>query len=388
MNQLLAYIDRRQQEMLQFLEQIVNIDSGTFDKAGVDRVGGILARRLETLGFSVERVPQIQYGDHLLARKEGTEDPRIVLIGHMDTVFPAGTAAARPFRIANGLAYGPGVLDMKGGLTCLVYALEALQATAHPSFTAMKMSVVLNSDEEMGSPTSTPLIEQEARQAQTACIFEPARPGGEYVIARKGVARYSLTVRGRAAHAGTQPEHGRSAILEMAHKIVALHRLADPSTGTTVSVGVVRGGERYNVIPEQAFAEVDLRARNMAELQRVDKLMREIVANRVVADTSAELSGGVVFPPMVQTAGSKRLFEALRAAGRQLGLDLRGTTTGGGSDGNTTSQFTPTLDGMGPRGSEAHSEREYMEVATLAERTKVLALFLASWPETIAKLDG
>lgn len=383
MSDLATYIDGREREMLALLERIVNMDSGTMDKAQVDRLGSLLAQRLEVLGFSVERVPQGEYGDHLVGRKAGKGE-RILFLGHMDTVFPAGTAAARPFRIDGGRAYGPGVLDMKGGIVCLLYALEALKATDAPAYREIDMAVVFNSDEEVLSPTSRPIIEAEAQRARTVCVFEPARPGGEYVVARKGVGKYRLIVRGRAAHAGSQPERGRSAIGEMAHKIVALHALTDLQRGVTVNVGVVRGGERSNVVAEEAYAEIDLRVPDLEEARRVDALIREIAAASTVPDTSAELAGGLSFPPMVQTPPARQLFDVLRAAGGRLGLDVRGVSTGGGSDGNHASQFAPTLDGMGPQGSEAHSDREFMEVPTLAERAKVAALFLSSWPKAIA----
>jgi len=381
LNDLVTYIDGKQQEMLSFLERIVNMDSGTLDKAAVDRLGAILTDRLTALGFTVERVPQTQYGDHLVGHKPGIGDRRILFIGHMDTVFSPGEAARRPFRIEGDRAYGPGVLDMKGGLVSLLYALEALKATGQPAFDAIPMSVVFNSDEEVLSPTSRLLIQQEARRAQLACVFEPARPGGEYVIRRKGVGKYYLTVRGRAAHAGAQPELGRSAIEEMARKVLEIHALTDYKTGTTLNVGLIRGGERSNVVAAEAYAEIDVRVPNTNEAKRVEDRLREIVATNTVPDTTAELAGGIDFPPMEQTPEARAQFEALQAVGRTLGLDLKGIATGGGSDGNHASQFTPTLDGMGPRGSEAHSDREFMVVPTLAERTKVTALFLASWPE-------
>ncbi|MHB1162898.1 MAG: M20 family metallopeptidase, partial [Chloroflexota bacterium] len=343
MSQLSAYLEGKEGEMLAFLEQIVDMDSGSLDKTGVDRVGSLLAGRLESLGFAVERVPQPEYGDHLVAHKGGSGQGRILFLGHMDTVFPAGTAASRPFRTEEGRAYGPGVLDMKAGLAVLIYALEALRATEPSTYEAIDMAAVFNSDEELLSPTSRPIIEAEARQAGAVCVFEPARPGGEYVIARKGVGKYRLTVHGRAAHAGSQPEKGRSAIGEMAHKIVALHALTDLAIGTTVNVGVIHGGERSNVVAETAYAEIDLRVPDEAEARRADARIREIAASSTVPDTTAELIGGISFPPMVPTPRSQRLFEALRSVGRQLGLDLRGIGTGGGSDGNYASQFAPTL---------------------------------------------
>jgi len=388
MKELIAYLDSRQGDMLALLERVVNIDSGTLDKAGVDRVGALLAERLAGLGFTLEVIRQQEYGDHLLGRKAGTGKWRILFVGHMDTVFAAGTAAQRPFRIEAGRAYGPGVLDMKGGIVCLLFALEALKATKHPAYDAAAMSVVFNSDEEYLSPTSRPVIEEEARRSQTVCVFEPARPGGEYVISRKGTGKYQLTVTGRAAHAGAQPERGRSAVGEMAHKIVALHALTDFSTGTTVNVGVVRGGERSNVVAEKAYAEIDIRVPNLEEYARLDQRIKAIGSSGTVPDTTAVLNGGLVFPPMIQTPGAKVLFEALRGAGQVVGVEVKGIHTGGGSDANYASQFAPTLDGMGPQGSETHSDREFIEVPTLPERSKMTALFLAGWPETVAKLDG
>ena len=388
MQELIAYLDGRQSDMLALLERMVNIDSGTVDTAGVDRVGALLAERLAGLGFQVEAVRQREYGDHVVGRKAGSGTGRILFVGHMDTVFPAGTAAQRPFRIEAGRAYGPGVLDMKGGIVCLLFALEALKATRHPSYDTAAMSVVFNSDEEYLSPTSRPVIEAEARRSQTVCVFEPARPGGEYVISRKGTGKYYLTVTGRAAHAGAQPERGRSAVGEMAHKIVALHALTDFSTGTTVNVGVVRGGERSNVVAEWAYAEIDIRVPTLEAYARLDKRIKAIASESTVPDTTAALSGGLGFPPMVQTSGARALFEALRAAGRSVGVEVKGIPTGAGSDANYTSQFAPTLDGMGPQGSETHSDREFIEVPTLPERSKVTALFLAGWPETVAKLDS
>ena len=382
MKTLLEYIDSKEAEMLEFLEKLVNIDSGSYDKAGVDRVGDILAERLKALDFAVQRSPQKEFGDHVIGNKPGAGIHRMLFIGHMDTVFPAGTAQTRPFRIEGDRAFGPGVMDMKGGITCLIYALEALKNAASETYHQINMDVVFNSDEEILSPTSKPIIKSHAKMAHAVCVFEPARPGGEYVIQRKGVGKYVLTVAGRAAHAGAQPEEGRSAIEELAHKIVALHALTDAATGTNVNVGVIRGGQRPNVIADEAYAEVDIRAANLQSAESIDQRIREIASAQTVADTTCQLSGGIQFPPMLPTEESTRLFETLQKAGRVVGLELTGIATGGGSDGNHAAQYAPTLDGMGPRGGGAHSDREYMETATLAERAKITALFLAEWLNT------
>jgi glutamate carboxypeptidase len=342
---------------------------------------------LSALDILVERSPQETYGDHIVGHKSGVDDRRILFVGHMDTVFPMGTTQKRPFRIEAERAYGPGVCDMKGGIVCLLYALEALREAKPDVYDNITIDVVFNSDEEVLSPTSRPIIERLAKNARTVCVFEPARPGGEYVIRRKGVGKYIMKVTGRAAHAGAQPEEGRSAIGEIAHKIVALHALTDYTAGTTVNVGVVHGGERSNVVAESAYAEIDVRVRDVEAADQLDKQIRAIAKNKTISDTTCELTGGVQFPPMVPTPVSKRLFEAIQAAGRTLGLKLQGIATGGGSDGNHTAQFAPTLDGMGPQGSGAHSDREYMEVTTLTERSKITALFLASWPDIVADID-
>ena len=388
MDALINYIDSKEKEMIEFLEKMVNIDCGTYCKEGLNQVGALLAHQLSILGFSTEQKSQEEYADHIIGHKPGTGDYRILFIGHMDTVFPAGTAQKRPFRIEDGKAYGPGVSDMKGGITCLLFALEALKEIKPDAYDKIIMDVVFNSDEEVLSPSSKPFIENLAKQAHTACVFEPARPGGEYVIQRKGVGKYIMTISGRAAHAGAQPEQGRSAIGEMAHKIVALHALTDYTTGTMVNVGVVRGGERSNVIAESAYAEIDVRVPDNAAAELLHQQFESITANNTIPDTTGEVTGGIMFPPMVQTPQSKRLFESLQDAGHLLGLDLEGIATGGGSDGNHSAQFTPTLDGMGSQGSMAHSDREFMEVASLTERSKVTALFLVSWPEVIAELEG
>lgn len=386
MKTLINHIDQKEDEMLEFLKKIVNIDSGTYNKTGVDQIGNVLGERLEALDFIVKRSPQKEFGDHISGRKPGTGNYRIVFLGHMDTVFPAGTVLQRPFRIEGNRAYGPGVVDMKGGITCLLYALEAMKSTNLDIYNQIAMDVIFNSDEEVMSPTSRPIIESRVQQAHTACVFEPARPGGEYVIRRKGVGKYVMRVIGRAAHAGAQPEDGRSAIEELAHKIIALHALNNADTGTNVNVGVIHGGERPNIIAEEAYAEIDLRVADVAAAESLDKQIRNIAMRSIVSDTSCELTGGAKFPAMLPTAKSERLFEALKNAGRVLGLELHGIATGGGSDGNYAAQFAPTLDGMGPQGGGAHSDREYMEVATLSERTKITALFLISWPQVVAAL--
>jgi glutamate carboxypeptidase len=386
MRELLDRLDGWRDEQLELLARLVNHDSGTDDVLDVNRVGAILAERLERLGFTLRRVAVERFGDHLVGEKPGTGPKRFLFVGHYDTVFASGTAKQRPFRIdGEGRAWGPGVYDMKGGLAALLYALRAHQEARTRAWAETSIAVVFNSDEERLSPTSRPVIEAEARRAHSVGILEPARPGGEYVMARKGAGAFHLEVTGKAAHAGLQPELGASAIWDLAQKVAALHALTDLERGVTVNVGTVRGGERPNVVAPHAAAEIDLRAWSQADADAAIAAMRAICARPHVAGTSARFHGQLHFPPWPPgLPGTERLLEIMRAAGRELGVEVRAIKTGGGSDGNHTSAIAPTLDGLGPRGSRAHSDEEFIEVATLLERTKMIALFLERWAALFA----
>jgi glutamate carboxypeptidase len=379
--ELLDRLDGWRDEQLEFLARLVNHDSGTDDVLDVNRVGAILAERLQSLGFTLRRVATERFGDHLVGDKPGTGPKRFLFVGHYDTVFASGTAKRRPFRIdGQGRAWGPGVYDMKGGLAALLYALRAHREARTRAWAETSVGVVFNSDEERLSPTSRPVIEAEARRAHSVGILEPARPGGEYVMARKGAGTFHLEITGTAAHAGLQPELGASAIWDLAQKVAALHALTDLGTGVTVNVGTVRGGERPNVVAAHAAAEIDLRAWSQADADAAIAAMRAICERAHVPGTRARFEGRIHFPPWPPgLPGTERLLEIMRGAGRALGVEVRAIKTGGGSDGNHTSAIAPTLDGLGPRGSRAHSDEEFIEVATLLERTKMLALFLDRW---------
>jgi glutamate carboxypeptidase len=376
--EILRNLDGREPKMLAFLERLVNIDSGTYGKAGVDKIAGTILPWLRELGFAVERLPQGDFGDHLLARKRGSSEKRLLCIGHMDTVFPEGEAKSRPFRIEGDKAYGPGVLDMKGGIVVLLSSLHAIMEAAPDLYGVLDLTVFLNSEEEIGSPTSTPHIIREAQAADTACIFEPARPNGQVVVKRKGVGRYHLTVHGKAAHAGSQPELGVSAIEQLARTILEFHSLTDLEDGLTVNVGIIRGGSRANIIADEAYAEIDVRVIDQAQIHRVQEEFNRIC--RPQRDgIQVELSGGISFPPMLKTERSLELLGLVREAGRELGVDIDEIPTGGGSDGNHTSHYAPTIDGLGPQGTAAHSPDETLIVPTLVERSKVFVLFIEKW---------
>lgn len=381
MRQLTERLDGWRDEQIELLARLVNHDSGTDDVMDVNRVGAILAERLRGLGFNVRRVANERFGDHLVGEKAGSGPKRFLFVGHYDTVFPSGTAKQRPFRIdAEGRAWGPGVYDMKGGLVALLYALRAHREARTRAWDETSIAVVFNSDEERLSPTSRSVIQEEARRAHSVGILEPARPGGEYVMARKGAGTFELEVTGKASHAGLQPELGASAIWALAQKIAALHALTDLDTGVTVNVGTVRGGERPNVVAPRAVAEVDLRAWSQADADAAIAAMRKICETAHVAGTTTRFEGQIHFPPWPPgLPGTTRLLRIMEAAGGELGVDVRAIKTGGGSDGNHTSALAPTLDGLGPKGSRAHSEEEFIEVGTLLERTKMIAVFLDRW---------
>ncbi len=385
MREYLGRLEKWRDEQIEFLARLVNQDSGTDNREDVNTVGAVLAEVLGGLGFAVTRVPQERFGDHLLAEKPGAGPKRFLFVGHFDTVFRAGTARERPFRIADDRAYGPGVYDMKGGLVALLYALRAHREAATRAWAETSLTVVFNSDEERLSLTSKDLIQAQARRAHSVGILEPARPGGEYVMARKGAGTFYLEVTGKSSHAGLQPEMGASAIWDLAQKIADLCALTDFERGTTVNVGVVRGGERPNVVPDRAYAEIDLRAWTPEEAERAIAAMRAIAEPPRVPGTRARFRGEIHFPPWPPgLPGTARLLEIMEAAGRELGLEVKAIKTGGGSDGNHTSHVAPTIDGLGPQGSRAHSEEEFILVPTLLARTKMIALFLDLWAERFA----
>jgi len=378
--QIMEWLAGREGEMIALLERLVNQDSGTYDREGVNRVADMMASTFQAIGFSVQRLPNDAYGDHLVAtRGDGPGRKRLLCVGHMDTVFPAGTAAARPFRIQGGRATGPGVVDMKGGLTVLRFALAALAATESPTIHEAGITVLMNADEEIGSPSSHALIDETARRHDAAIVLEPARPNGECVIARKGVGHFRMEVFGKQAHAGSQPELGVNAIWELAHKICALQALNDPVRGSTVNVGVVRGGDRSNVVPDYAYADIDLRVWNLAEAERITQAFREIASRSSVPGARGQLAGEVSTPPWPTDDGTRRMHQLLQQAAAHLGLEIPGVETGGGSDGSRTAQHIPTLDGLGPVGSKMHSPEEYLEVPSLTQRAALVALFVEEW---------
>ena len=369
------YIENKKSEMLDFIQMLVNIDSGTSFKAGVDRVGHILSDALEKEGFSIEIINQAEYGNHIVAKKPGKGKGRILLVGHMDTVFPEGTAEERPFTIRENRAYGPGVNDMKSGLTSLLYAIKALCTECSSEMGSI--TVILNGDEEVGSPTSRSIIEEEAKKVDAVFIVEPGQPTGDIVTGRKGVGIFKLQITGRSAHAGNNPADGISAIEELAHKIIELHKLSDLNSGVTVNVGVIGGGSSRNVVADQAFADIDLRIKTKEQGEEMLKRLHEIADKPTLPGVEISLIGGINRPPMMKTQDTESLYTLVKEAGKIIGLDLNEAFPGGASDGNFTAALgIPTIDAMGPVGGFSHSDKEYLEIEKVTERCKLLALSL------------
>jgi len=351
---------------LNLLEAMVNMDSPSDDKSLVDKFVRFVGSQFLSIGGAVEYVPVEKFGDQLVARFDGPSAERLLILGHTDTVFPAGEAEKRPFSIVNGRAMGPGVFDMKGGIVLILSALKALGTLSRP------VTVLLTSDEEMGSGSSRQIIQDEANRARAVLVLEPSLPGGALKTARKGVGHFTIMAAGRAAHAGIDPSRGINAIQEIAHQILALQRMPDPERGTTVTVGVVRGGSRANVVPAEAAVEVDVRITSTEEAARVTEAIRTLQPH--VPGATLHIRGGINRPPMERTTDIARLFEVARRIGEELGLDLQEGSTGGGSDGNFTAAMgIPTLDGLGPIGDGAHALEEFIEVESLPERAALLA---------------
>ena len=349
--------------MLELVRELVEIESPTYSP-GVRGVADRLGRELEALGGAVSVVE----GDHLRAEFAGRGQP-LLLLGHTDTVWPVGTLESMPFRVDGGRAYGPGVHDMK---SCLVVLLEAIRR-ADPERRALR--VFLTADEEMGSPTGRAWLEAAADGVAAALVVEPPTPDGNLKTARKGLGRFRLTITGRPAHAGTHRAEGVSAIEELAHQVLALHALNDQGRGISVNVGVVRGGTSENVVAAEAVAQVDVRIANADDRERVERILHEL--EPVIPGATIEVGGGWTRPPLERSPGAAILFEQAREQGRALGLDLRETSSGGGSDGNIVGALgVPVLDGLGAEGGGAHAPDEHVLLESIPVRAELLAALL------------
>ena len=380
-----AYIASRYDQFLQDLETIVNVDSGSGYAAGLASIARFFQARFSRLGWHARALP-FDGGSapclQVVNRKGPAADERFdfLFLGHMDTVFPEGTAADRPFCIRDGRAWGPGVCDMKGGLVTMLHAAEALEHAGLAD--ALRLCLAFNSDEEIGSRASRAWFEALAAKSRRVLVFEPCRSTGQRVLQRKGVADFEILCHGRAAHAGVEPEKGANAVLELAHQVLAATRFARPEAGTTVSVTTIAGGTAGNVIPDFAQAGFDIRVASLEEARRIETCFQGISASGHADGVRVEVQGEINRWPMVPSEATWRLWEQIARIGEGLGLDMKLISTGGGSDGNFTAAMgIPTIDAMGPRGGRAHSADEYLELDSVVPNTCLICEILQAAAE-------
>jgi glutamate carboxypeptidase len=368
MRRLLAYCEQHLADTLQTLETLVRLESPSTDKAAVDRCGAVLAGMLRAAGADVDVLSQVERGNHLRARIPGEGRP-VLILGHFDTVWPAGTLERMPLTRDGDRLYGPGTFDMKAGIAIALGAIGALRATrtTHPP-----MTMLWTTDEEIGSETSRDTIESEARNAAVVLVLEPALPGGALKTARKGCGEFEITVHGVAAHAGLDPGKGASAIHELASQIAAIERFQDLPRGISVNVGIIAGGSRPNVVAEEARAIVDVRAPTREAADAVEAAFRGLQPTR--PGTRLTVKGGFERPPMERSPAGVELFSRASAVAFSLGRELGEGSAGGGSDGNFTAALgVPTLDGLGAIGDGAHAAHEHVDVTALPWRAALVA---------------
>jgi glutamate carboxypeptidase len=350
----------------------VRIETHTPDIAGLNSLMDLVAAQAEAFGATTERFPgRNGHGDHLLVYSPwgDRETPGVLLMSHLDTVHPKGTIDADlPIRIEGDEAYGPGICDMKGGA---YNALAAMRAVADSGLTPpLPVRILYTSDEEVGSPTSRALIEQQGKWAKYALVTEPARNGGHVVTARKGVGRFTLKVEGRPSHAGARHWLGRSAVTELAHQIIALEAMTDYDRDITVNVGQIVGGTGTNVVPQHASAEIDLRVPTAEAAEEMVAKIKGLTPK--TPDTKLTITGGMNRPPFEQSVASKALFDHAAKLAAEIGFELIGETTGGGSDGNFIAAEVATLDGLGPDGDDVHTLNERIFISSLEPRMQLM----------------
>ena len=367
-----AGIESQLQAYLADLRCLVAIDSGTYDKAGGNRVNAWLEERLVRAGFSIQRFPQDDTADHLLARLRGVGTAKILLLGHSDTVYPRGTAARRPLRLVGDRLMGPGTCDMKAGLLNGVYAIEALQKLDFADFDTLDFLCV--ADEEVDERSSIPLIQESLQGCDAVLTLEAARENGDIVTARKGNAVMHARARGRSAHAGVEPEKGRNAISGLMRRLLQVEALATPETGVTINIGAIAGGTMPNVVPDCAEASIDTRAFEQRELDDLTAQIQAIFAQPGDDDIAFTLRHRLASPPMPRSDDVAQLERLAIQAANSLGFALRGASTGGASDSAFAAQAgVPALDGLGPIGGLDHGPDEYILKSSIVPRTALLA---------------
>ncbi len=371
---LLSWLESQRDSMLALLKRLVELESPSTDKKSVDRVGKVFAEELEACGAKVSELPSERFGNHLRATLgDLPPEGQILILGHLDTVWELGTLQELPFRIEDGIAHGPGTFDMKGGLVQLVFALRVLsEAGRAPT----GVTALVNSDEEVGSLSSRPHIEEEARRSRVALVLEPSLPpNGKLKTFRKGGGVFRLHVKGREAHAGLDPEKGLSAIEELARQIRSLHELTDLDRGITVNVGLVRGGTRSNVIAGDAHAEIDVRVSTVADAREMEEKILNV--RPLLEGAEVDVKGSIDRLPLERSPAVVALYQKARSLASEIGFELEEGSAGGGSDGNITAGLgVPTLDGLGAVGDGAHARNEHLVIDELPRRAALLARLL------------
>jgi len=366
-------------EMLALLKKLVETESPSSDKAAVDQVGTLVVQECHRLGADVEIVPNRETGDLIIARwcpSEATNEKKpLLLLHHMDTVFPLGTLERMPFYSKGEKTYGPGVLDMKGGIVVTLAAIAALHEAGELK---RPITALFTSDEEIGSGSSRALIEKLAAESELALVMESGLMDGSIKVWRKGVGEFVVKVKGRAAHAGGEHEKGRNAIRELAQQVLEIEQMTDYQVGTTVNIGVIRGGTVTNVVPDEAVAEGDIRILVPDEEERITSRLKGL--KPAFPDTSVEITVTFNRPPLPYTEKSKTAFEKAQKIAAAEGFELKAGGSGGGSDGNFVAPLgVPVLDGLGTVGADYHSEREWIYTESLGSRAKLTAALLRDW---------
>jgi glutamate carboxypeptidase len=369
----IRYFEDRKQHIAETIRQLVEVESPSDNKQAVDRLGELLAGRFEALGGHAKFHRTQDCGDHLQVAFAGEASGKpVLLLGHLDTVYPLGTLATMPCRIVGEKLFGPGSFDMKGGIAIMLHAIEALRAW-HGDQLPRPVTVLLVSDEEVGSDSSRNITENLAKKSQAVLVLEPSYgPKGAVKTARKGVGEYTLKVTGKAAHSGLDFEKGESAIMELARQIIEVSGLVNLKRGITLNAGTVQGGTRSNVIPAEASAVLDVRVARTKDAAAIDRRLRSLKPfNR---KCKLQITGGVNRPPMERTPKVAALYQKAREIAKQLGWKLEEAAVGGGSDGNFTAGLgIPTLDGLGAVGDGAHASHESVSISDLPRRTALLA---------------
>ncbi|MDJ0929159.1 MAG: M20 family metallopeptidase [Gammaproteobacteria bacterium] len=376
---VLTHLRAQRSAMLALLERLTELESPSSDAQSQEAVEDVIVEELRGIEYRVRRLPGRRTGGAIFSRPatRPRDVPLQLLVGHYDTVWPIGTLENMPFAVDQEVVRGPGVFDMKGGIVQILFSLRALQELElEPSVTPL---ILLNSDEEIGSRESARYIHRLAQLANRALVMEPSMgPEGTIKTTRKGVGRFTVTARGKAAHAGLDPEAGASAILELSHVIQKLFRLNDPARGISVNVGTIDGGIRPNVIAPESSAVIDVRVTTGADANRVQDAILAIEPE--TPGVALDIEGFIGRPPLERTPRNQVLWELARKLGRELDLDLTEGLAGGGSDGSTTSLYTATLDGLGPVGDGAHASHEHLLLDRTIERAALLSLLIMAPP--------